>query len=102
MVVYQVTIYTLPILWPTIVKEQMMKKWITVPSSELTNIDYNNLALTDPSTTPKNLAGDTALIKWRGDMPADVASISGKGTELDHAGAIALLNTSEWKEELVE
>lgn len=80
----------------------MTKKWITVPSSELTNIDFANLAITNAETAPKNLAGDTALIKWYGDMPADVASISGKGTELDHAGALALLNTSEWKEELFE
>ena len=79
-----------------------MKKWITVPVTALAGLDYNNLLVTSADTAPRNIAGDTALIKWRGDMPSDVAAVSGKGTELDHAGAKTLLSSDDWREEVPE
>lgn len=78
----------------------MSKKYITIPSSELSNIDYANLAMTSPASTPKNLAGDTALIKWYGDIPADVAATPDVGTEMTHAQAMAMLNSVDWQEDL--
>jgi len=79
-----------------------MKTWITIPVSELPNVDWSQTRNTSADSTPKNLAGDTALIKWVGDMPSSISSIPGKGAELDHAGAVALLKTSEWYEEQPE
>ena len=73
-----------------------MKTWITVPTSALDSVDFDQLRNTNAKTTPKNIAGDTALIKWWGDMPSSVAGIPGKGDELDHAGALALLATDAW------
>lgn len=77
-----------------------MKTWITIPTTELGNIDYSNLAITNADSAPKNRAGDTALIKWYGDMPNDIANISNIGTELTHDQAMALLNSAEWQEDL--
>jgi hypothetical protein len=76
-----------------------MKKWITIPASALDSLDYSKLAVTNAETTPKNIAGDTALIKWYGDMPTEVASIDGKGETIDHGAALALLRSAEWQEE---
>jgi hypothetical protein len=73
-----------------------MKTWITVPVSELPNVDWSQTRNTSENTVPRNVAGDTALVKFTGDMPSSISSISGKGAELDHAGAIALLATEAW------
>ena len=74
-----------------------MKTWITIPVSELPNVDWSQTRNTNENTVPRNVAGDSALIKWTGDMPSSISAISGKGVELDHAGALALLQTAEWK-----
>lgn len=73
-----------------------MKTWITIPVSELPNVDWSQTRNTSADSTPKNIARDTALVKWIGDMPSSIANISNKGAELDHAGALALLKTPEW------
>jgi hypothetical protein len=74
-----------------------MKTWITIPTSSLDSVDFSQVSNTDSSSTPKNIAGDTALIKWSGDMPSSITAISGKGEALDYAGALALLETVGWK-----
>ena len=73
-----------------------MKTWITIPASALDSVDFAELRNTSANSTPKNIVGDTALVKWIGDMPSSVANIEGKGAELDHAGALALLATEAW------
>lgn len=73
-----------------------MKTWITVPVSELDSIDYSQLKITSAESAPKNLAGDTALIKWDGDMPSSIAAIQNKSETMTHEQAIALLQTAAW------
>lgn len=76
-----------------------MKSYTTIPLSELHNLDYSQLKITSADTAPLNVAKDTALIKWIGDMPSSVIAISTKGETLDYAGALALLSTPEWQSE---
>jgi len=77
-----------------------MKTWITVPVSALSDIDWSQTRYTNADTTPKNIAGDTALVKWVGDMPDSIAAIEGKGETLDHGGALALLASEAWSQEI--
>lgn len=77
-----------------------MKTWITIPVSELPNVDWSQTRNTNENTVPRNIAGDTALIKWTGDMPSSIAGIEGKGSTMDHAGALALLATEAWLQEI--
>jgi len=79
-----------------------MKSFITIPADQLQNLDFAQLKITNADSAPLNKAGDTALIKWTGDMPDTVANITDKGSVLDHESAMALLITAEWMpEELV-
>lgn len=73
-----------------------MKKWITVPANELDNINYADTRITNAGSAPKNLAGDTALIKWVGDMPSSISAITGKSEVMTHEQAIALLQSDAW------
>jgi hypothetical protein len=77
-----------------------MKTWITIPVSELPNVDWRQTRNTNADTVPRNLAGDSALIKWTGDMPDSIAGIANKGETLDHSGALALLATEAWAQEI--
>ena len=79
-----------------------MKTWITIPTSELPNVDWSETLMTNANSVPRNITGDTALVKWKGDMPSSIANISNKGLELDYENALALLETAEWRpEELI-
>lgn len=77
-----------------------MKTWITIPVENLNDLDYSVLKITNAESAPRNIAGDTALIKWIGDMPETVSVIAGKGDPLDYDGAKTLLDSSEWKMEV--
>lgn len=77
-----------------------MKTWITIPVSELPNVDWSQTRNTSADSVPRNVAGDSALIKWSGDMPSSIAGIASKGATLDHAGALALLATEAWAQEI--
>lgn len=72
-----------------------MKKWITVPTAELDLIDLDQILYDDIAGIPTNVAGDTALVKWYGDLPSSVASIA-TGSELTQEQAISLLRSEEW------
>jgi hypothetical protein len=78
----------------------MSKTWITIPASALDSVDWSQTRNTNVESTPKNVAGDTALVKWVGDMPDSITAISGKGETLDHVGALALLATEAWAQEI--
>jgi hypothetical protein len=73
-----------------------MKTWITVSTTELDSVDFSQLLNTDSSTTPKNIAGDTALIKYSGSEPSSLQNLTSKSDPLTHDQAIALLATPEW------
>jgi hypothetical protein len=79
-----------------------MKTWITIPTSELHKIDWNQTRNANENSVPRNIAGDTALIKWVGDMPSSIAAISNRGEPMDRAGAGALLKTADWYIEVDE
>lgn len=87
------------ILVDTPSKPKPQKHYVTIPTSALGSIDWSQTRNT-PNAIPKNIAGDTALIKWTGDMPDSIAGIADKGETLDHAGALALLVTDEWLQEI--
>jgi len=74
----------------------MSKTYCTIPVFELDNVNFSATLITSANTTPRNVAGDTALVKWSGDMPSSIAGITSKGSILDHAGALELLATDAW------
>jgi len=71
-----------------------MKTWATIATEHLSSLDYTKLAMRDAASTPKSVAGDTALIKWYGDTPSEVAALS--HTTMNHQEALELLSSAPW------
>ena len=78
----------------------MSKTYCTIPTGELGSVDFAQTSMTNALSVPRNLTGDSALIKWQGDMPASLNSITGKSETMTQAQATALLRSAEWAEVL--
>jgi hypothetical protein len=74
----------------------MSKTWITVAVSELGSIDFGQTLINNADTAPKNIAGTLALIKWAGDMPSSISSLTTKSSEITYEQALDLLGTADW------
>jgi len=74
----------------------MSKTYITIPVSELSNVNWSQVLNNDAANTKRNIAGDTAIVKWSGDMPSSIAAITGKGDALDYDSVLSLIQTPEW------
>jgi hypothetical protein len=53
----------------------MTRYYTIVNTSELSNLDYNELKTTSAQLTRQNLAGDEAIVSWEGVTPS---ALSGK------------------------
>lgn len=71
-----------------------MKVWATLAKTDLSSLDFSKLKVDNANSCITNLAEDTALIKWTGDKPSEVASVD--HTELTHEQALVLITTPEW------
>lgn len=71
-----------------------MKTWATIAKTDLSSLDFSKLRVDDADSCITNLAEDTALIKWTGDKPSEVAAIN--HNELTHNQALVLIATPEW------
>ena len=75
-----------------------MKTWATIAKTDVGGLNFDSLLVKSADELIENLAGDTVLIKWRGDTPAEVAAID--HTVLTHEQAYDLLQTTEWYREI--
>ncbi len=73
-----------------------MRTYVIVNTSDLTLLDYNQLLTTSIETTIRNVEGDKAIVKYEGDMPSTINSISNK-TLYTHEEIVSIVESSEWK-----
>ena len=71
-----------------------MKTWATIAKTDLSSLDFFKLGFENAQSCITNLAEDTALIKWTGDKPSEVAAVD--HNELTHEQALVLITTPEW------
>ena len=75
-----------------------MITYVIVNTSDLELLDYEQLLTTSIETTIRNVDGDKAIVKYKGDMPPTIDSLSDK-TLHNHDEIIVIVESSEWKEE---
>ena len=75
-----------------------MITYVIVNTSDLELLDYGQLLTTSIETTIRNVDGDKAIVKYKGDMPPTIESLSNK-TLHNHDEIIVIVESSEWKEE---
>ncbi len=75
-----------------------MRTYVIVNTTDLELLDYNQLLTTSAETTVRNVVGDKAIVKYIGDMPSTISSLSEK-TLHTHEEIILIVESSEWREE---
>lgn len=72
------------------------RKYVIIPTTEVDNIDFTEVLETSAETCRYSVDGTKTFVKYEGDQPASVVSITGKSQEYTHDEILALLNTEEW------
>jgi hypothetical protein len=72
------------------------REYLIINVSEVYLVDFNQVLETSPETLRKSLDGSKTTIKWEGDMPDFVNTLTTKEGPYTHSEIIEILNTSEW------
>ncbi len=68
--------------------------------SEIDKIDFSQVMETSAETLVKSVDGTKTFVKWDGDVPACVLSLTTKGEYLTPTEVVQLMTTSEWSRPL--
>jgi len=71
------------------------RKYAIIDSSEVSNIDFDEVLETSADTLRYNLAGTKTFVKWEGAAPAYFFG----ATIYTHEEILEILNNSEWYED---
>lgn len=72
------------------------KQYIIFATSELDKINFDEVHETSANTVRRSLDGLKTFVKYTGDMPASVASLTTKEGPHSHTEISAILETPEW------
>ena len=72
------------------------RQYVIFDVSELNKIDFTQVLETSAETVRKSVDGTKTFVKWDGEVPACVASLTTKGEYLTYEEILAILATEEW------
>ena len=64
--------------------------------SELDNIDFNQVLETSKDTVRKSIDGTKTFVKWEGNIPSSVQSLTTKEGPYTYEEIIIILQSPEW------
>ena len=74
------------------------RNYLIIPVSELPKVDFTQVMETSPETVRRSVDGTKTFIKWDGESPAFVASITGAEGPYTHTEILQILSEPEWSE----
>jgi len=72
------------------------REYLIFPVSELNKVDFSQVLETSADTVRKSVDETKTFVKWNGDTPAFVATMTGTEGPYTHAEILDILSTSEW------
>lgn len=72
------------------------REYLILPVSELTKVDFNLVLETSAETVRKSIDGTKTFVKWDGEAPAFVATISGTEGPYTYSEILDVLTGVEW------
>ncbi len=72
------------------------RRYIIIPTSEINNINFNDVLETAPETCRYSVDGSKTFVKYDGNMPSSVGNITNKSQEYSHSEIIEILSSLEW------
>lgn len=73
-----------------------VRQFVIFDVTELNKIDFDQILETSEQTLTKSLDGTKTFVKWEGDVPECVQSLTTKGDYLTHEEIMEILSTTEW------
>ena len=75
------------------------RNFMVFSMTESASIDFNTVLETSVSTLRLNLAGTKSFVKWDGNMPSCISSLTTKEGPYSYTEIITLINGSDWTDE---
>ena len=72
------------------------REYLIFPVSELNKVDFSQVLETSADTVRKSVDQSKTFVKWNGETPAFVATMTGTEGPYTHAEILDILSTSEW------
>ena len=72
------------------------RQYVIFNVSELNKIDFNQVLETSADTVRKSVDGTKTFVKWEGEVPSSVLTLTTKGNYLTHEEIVTILATAEW------
>jgi hypothetical protein len=72
------------------------REYLILPVSELTKVDFNLVLETSAETVRKSIDETKTFVKWDGEAPAFVATISGAEGPYTYSEILDVLTGVEW------
>ena len=72
------------------------REYLIFPVSELNKVDFNYVLETSAETVRKSVDGTKTFVKWNGDAPAFVSTMTGTEGPYTHTEILDILSTNEW------
>lgn len=72
------------------------RQYVIFNVSELNKIDFSQVLETSAETVRKSVNGTKTFVKWEGEVPPCVLSLTTKGSYLTHEEIVTILATEEW------
>jgi hypothetical protein len=72
------------------------REYLIFPVSELNKVDFSQVLETSSDTVRKSVDETKTFVKWNGEAPAFVSTMTGTEGPYTHAEILEILSTSEW------
>ena len=79
-----------------------MITYIIINMSEIASVDFNEVMETSEDTVRLSVDGLQTVLKWEGDEPAFVSTLSSYEGPYTHEEILAIMATPEWTEPIDE
>lgn len=72
------------------------RTYLIVPITEILKIDFSKIFQESADTVRKSIDGSKFIIKWEGDQPNFIGSLSDTEGPYNHEEIISIVQTVEW------
>lgn len=72
------------------------RNYVIFDVTELSSIDFTQVMETSAETVRTSVDGSKTFVKWEGEVPACVESLTTKSGYFTHAEILEVLSTEEW------
>ena len=74
----------------------MSRKYLIIPVSEVSKVDFSQICETSEATLRKSVDETKTFIKWDGDDPSFISSLSNTEGTYNHSEILTILSGVEW------